>query len=55
MELNTEELQTISNLLFNGKFGFSLQENQRVVTPLINKLAKMLDEGLPKKEKKNAG
>ena len=47
MELTKEELQTIINLLFAGKFGFSAQENDKVIVPIINKLSKMMDE-LPK-------
>ena len=43
VELTKKELQTISNLLFTGKWGFSLQENGRIITPLINKLAKIID------------
>lgn len=43
-KLTKEELQNLSNLLFTGKWNLSLQENQQVVTPLINKLAKMLDQ-----------
>ena len=47
MELTKEELQTIINLLFAGKFGFSAQENDKVIVPIINKLSKMIDK-LPK-------
>ena len=47
MKLTKEELQTIINLLFAGKFGFSAQENDKVIVPIINKLSKMMDE-LPK-------
>jgi len=43
MELTKEELQTIINLLFAGKFGFSAQENDKVIVPIINKLSKMMD------------
>ncbi len=43
VELTKEELQIISNLLFTGKWNLSLQENNRVITPLINKIAKMID------------
>jgi len=43
-ELTKQELQTIINLLFVGKFGFSAQENQRVMTPLSNKMSRMVDQ-----------
>ena len=43
VELTTQELQNISQLLFTGKWNLSLQENQQIVTPIINKLAKMID------------
>jgi len=43
-ELSKEELKTISNLLFTGKWNLSLQENNQVVTPLINKIAQMIDQ-----------
>jgi len=42
--LIVSELKTLSNLLFTGKWNFSLQESNNVVAPLINKLAKILDE-----------
>ena len=43
-ELSKKELKTISNLLFTGKWNLSLQENNQVVTPLINKIAQMIDQ-----------
>ena len=43
-ELTKEELRTIINLLFVGKFGFSAQESQRVMTPLSNKMSRMIDQ-----------
>jgi len=51
--LTKQELQNISNLLYTGKWGMSLQESNQTVTPLINKLAKEID-GLKPKEAKNA-
>lgn len=41
--LTKEELQTLSNLLFTGKWGLSMQENQQIINPLINKLAQEID------------
>jgi len=41
--LTKEELKTIMNLLFSGKFGFSVKEGQRIITPLINKMGIMID------------
>ena len=52
MKLTKEELQTIINLLFAGKFGFSAQENDKVIVPIINKLSKMMDVVVGKKEEK---
>ena len=43
-ELTKEELQTIANLLFEGKFGFSSKEDNQVITPLINRISKILDQ-----------
>ena len=43
-ELTKEELQTISNLLFAGKWNLSLQESNQVITPLINKIARIIDQ-----------
>lgn len=43
-KLTVEELKNLSNLLFTGKWNLSLQENNRLITPLINKLAKMIDD-----------
>ena len=48
--MTKQELQSIINLLFNGKFGFSAQENERVINPLINKLSKEIDDLKPKKK-----
>ena len=42
-ELTKEELQTIINLLYNGKFGFSAQEDNQVITPLVNKISRIID------------
>jgi len=49
--LTKQELQNISNLLFTGKWNLSAQENQQVVIPLINSIAKEIDEGKEGKEK----
>lgn len=46
-KLTVGELKNISNLLFTGKWNLSLQENNKIITPIINKLAKMID-GLKK-------
>ena len=43
-KLTKEELQTIINLLFSGKFGLSAQESNQAINPLVNKLSKMIDE-----------
>ena len=43
-ELTKQELRTIINLLFSGKFGFSAQESQQAITPLINKMSRMADQ-----------
>ena len=43
-ELTKEQLQTIANLLFEGKFGFSSKEDNQVITPLINRISKILDQ-----------
>ena len=43
-ELSKEELKTISTLLFTGKWNLSLQENEQALKPLINKLARMIDQ-----------
>ena len=43
-ELSKQELQTIINLLFSGKFGFSAQESQQVITPLVNKMSRIIDQ-----------
>ncbi len=44
VKLTKEELETISNLLFTGKWGFSFQENVKIVQPIINKIAKIISE-----------
>ena len=49
--LTKTELTNISNLLFSGKWGMSLQESNQTVAPLINKLAKEI-EALEKPKKK---
>jgi len=43
-KLTKEELQTISNLLFTGKWNLSLKESNSIIAPIINKLAKMIDQ-----------
>ena len=43
IKLNEKELRTLSNLLFTGKWNLSLRESQEIVTPLINKIAQMVD------------
>lgn len=43
-ELTKQELQTISKLLFTGKWNLSLSENNQIITPLINKIARILDQ-----------
>jgi len=43
LELTSEEMKTISNLLYTGKWNLSVQESNQVITPLINKLAKLQD------------
>ena len=42
IKLTKEELTLISNVLFNSRW--SGQEWQQTITPLVNKLAKMIDE-----------
>ncbi len=44
-ELTPEELQTIISLLYKGKLGLSLQENNSIVVPLINKITAILKGG----------
>ena len=44
IELAKKELTTLSNLLFTGKWGLSLQENEQVLKPLINKIARIIDQ-----------
>jgi len=44
IEFTKKELQTIAQLLFAGKFGFSSKEDNQVVTPLINRISKMIDQ-----------
>ena len=49
--ITKDELQSLSNLLFTGKWGLSLSENQQMITPLINKIAQEIDElSKPKEE-----
>lgn len=43
VRLTKEELITLQNLLFTGKWGLSVQENKQIIEPLINKLAKIAD------------
>jgi len=42
LKLTRQELTLISQVLFNSRW--SGQEWQRTITPLINKLAKMIDQ-----------
>ncbi len=42
-KLTREELTTLQNLLFTGKWNLSMQETKQIIEPLINKLAKMTD------------
>ena len=42
--LTKQELINIQNLLYAGNFGLSLKEANQAIAPLINKLAKMVDE-----------
>jgi len=49
MKLTKEELQLISQVLYNNRW--TGQEFQQTISPLINKLAKLIDE-LEKPEKK---
>lgn len=44
MQLNKQELTSIVNLLYTGKWNFSRQESDQNINPLINKLSKMVDE-----------
>jgi len=44
LRLTKEELVTLQNLLYTGKWNLSARESDEVVKPLINKLAKMVDE-----------
>lgn len=39
MNLTVEQLKIIINLLYTGKWGFSLQESEQIISPLINKLS----------------
>jgi len=43
IEFTKKELQTIAQLLFEGKFGFSAKEDNQVITPLINKCSRIID------------
>jgi hypothetical protein len=47
--MTKEELQSIINLLFTGKWNLSMQEARQIVEPLINKLLKEIDK-LDKKD-----
>jgi len=51
-ELTKENLITLQNLLYTGKWNLSARESDEVVKPLINKLAKMVDEAGKLPEKK---
>ena len=53
--LNKQEFQTISQLLFTGKWNLSLEESNKIVLPLINKIAQEIDalEKDGKKHKKS--
>ena len=42
--LTKQELITIQNLLYAGNFGLSASQFDQSIKPLINKLAKMVDE-----------
>jgi len=42
--LTKQELITIQNLLYAGNFGLSASQFDQTVRPIINKLAKMVDE-----------
>ena len=42
--LTKQELINIQNLLYAGNFGLSASQFDQTVRPLINKLAKMVDE-----------
>ena len=50
--LTKEELITLQNLLFTGKWNLSMQESRQIVEPLINKLADMAKEPVEKVEEK---
>ena len=43
VELTKQELQNISQLLFDGHFGFSDKETRQVIHPIINKIASVID------------
>lgn len=43
LTLTVDELKTINNLLFRGSFGYSLDQSNMAITPLINKISKMID------------
>ena len=42
--LTKQELINIQNLLYVGKFGLSASQFDQTVRPIINRLAKMVDE-----------
>ena len=45
--LTSDELRTISNLLFTGKWNLSLSESNQAIAPIINKIAKIIDQKKP--------
>jgi len=44
IKLTKQELINIQNLLYVGKFGLSASQFDQSIKPLINKMAKMVDE-----------
>ncbi len=44
MEFTKEELVQLSNLLYTGKWGLSMQETDQVVKPLIAKISREIEE-----------
>ena len=44
IKLTKQELINIQNLLYAGNFGLSASQFDQSIRPLINKLAKMVDE-----------
>jgi len=51
--LTKEELQSISNLIFSGKWNLSMQESEQVIKPLLNKISSILAEMDKPKDKKD--